>query len=92
MLKLVRAIEFAAIRNNQLAEQWSKFSQPITKVKQTGDDFGFSMNPKKNPIRAITVKPSALVSSKLACSQINNESQRDMPEKDTWIRQVKGLK
>ena len=38
---------------------------------------------KENPIRAITVKPSALVSSKLACSQTNDESQREMPEKDT---------
>lgn len=89
MLKSVRAIEFAAIQNSQLAEQWSKFSQPITQVEQTGDELGF---PMKNPIRATTEKPSALVSSKLACSQINNESQRDMPEKDTWIRQVKGLK
>jgi hypothetical protein len=32
-------------------------------MEQTGDDLGF---PKKNPIQAITVKPSALVSFKLA--------------------------
>jgi hypothetical protein len=63
MLKSVRAIEFAAIRNNQLAEQRSKFPQTCTQMEQTGDDLGF---PKKNPIRAITVKPSALVSFKLA--------------------------
>ncbi|MDB4368222.1 hypothetical protein N9Z38_01705 [Mariniblastus sp.] len=56
------------------------FPQPRTQVEQTGDDFGFS---KEKPIRAITVIPSALVSSKLACSRFDNESQRDMPEKDT---------
>jgi hypothetical protein len=65
------------------------FPLPRIQVEQTGDDVGF---PKGNPFRAITVKPSALVSSKLACSRFNNESRETMPEKDTRIHQVKGLK